>query len=60
MIDIYICPFCGRLTGMYPSTKCGYSVYGRGKGAIKQWFHNSCFNNLVLNQKIEKGDHHDR
>lgn len=57
MIKDKICPFCNKSVSYWP--KCsysikyevGYSTFGRGKGAIKQFFHESCFKNYV-----KKGD----
>lgn len=54
MIYNNICPFCKTQTALQKSRKTGYSVYGSGKGAIKQFFHNSCFDEYIVNQKINK------
>lgn len=54
MILNNICPFCKTQTALQKSKKTGYSVYGSGKGAIKQFFHNSCFDEYIVNQKINK------
>lgn len=54
MIYNNICPFCKKSTALVKSRKTGYSVYGSGKGAIKQFFHNSCFDEYIVNQKINK------
>ena len=43
MILNNICPFCKKSTALVKSKKTGYSVYGSGKYAIKQFFHNTCF-----------------
>lgn len=54
MILNNICPFCKKSTALVKSKKTGYSVYGSGKYAIKQFFHNTCFDQYILNQKIRK------
>lgn len=54
MILNNICPFCGKSTAIWKSMKTGYAIHGRGKNAVKQMFHNTCFDQYILNQKIRK------
>jgi hypothetical protein len=51
MIYNNICPFCKESTALVKSKRTGYSVYGSGKYAIKQFFHNSCFDEYIVNRK---------
>lgn len=56
MIENRICPFCNKPLIYWPNCsprtnpdyyELSYSVFGRGKGAIKQYFHNSCYEMYV-------------
>lgn len=48
----YICKFCGRRVDP-KSVDAGYTI-GRGKGKIKQYFHNSCIQKLIYEREINR------
>lgn len=63
MITDKKCPFCNKNISHWPncsSSTCSdygnvsYSVFGRGKGAIKQFFHESCFEKYVKKVKNDE------
>ena len=54
-IENNICPFCNQSAftwEKYPKySQIGYSLHGNTKSGIIQYFHNSCFDNYIRNQK---------
>ena len=56
MINYIECPFCGKIvTRTYLRRGVTeYTQWGRGKKAIKQWYHATCFDKYIADQKARK------